>query len=109
MTVKTEYGTYEDCVLVLWNYWTDNTLSISILNATDGAIATITKCLNDSSNAENESFVDTNNCPWALDFIEEYHLGEFTGMHGKSGYCTYPLYRFNMDELRKYDVSSKGR
>ena len=109
MTVKTEYGTYKDCVLALGDYLADNALSISIWNATDGAIATITKCLDVHDIAENESFVDTNNCPWAEDFIKEYHLGEFAGIYGMNGYCTYPLYRFNADELKKYEDIKGGR
>ena len=40
------------------------------------------------------AFVDTNNCPWAEEFIKENNLGEFTGTVRKSGYCSYPLYKF---------------
>lgn len=45
------------------------------------------------------AFVDTNNCPWAEDFIEQNNLGEPVGYECRSGFCTYPLYRFNLDEL----------
>ena len=49
---------------------------------------------------EDEAFVDTNNCPWATGFIDEYGLGERTGLWMPSGFCEYPLYRFNMEKIR---------
>lgn len=45
------------------------------------------------------AYVDINNCPWAEDFIEENGLGEFTGKVYSSGFCFYPLYKFNMDKI----------
>ena len=47
----------------------------------------------------NRAYVDTNNCPWAEEFIEENGLGEFCGSFGFSGYCMYPLYEFDMEVL----------
>ena len=108
MTVKTEYRTYQDCFLDLDRYRADRTLAINIYNETDGHIATITKCLDTPGNARNESYIDENNCPWAADFIKAYNLGEHTGKWVQSGYCTYPLYRFNMDELKKYVADMKN-
>ncbi len=46
-------------------------------------------------------YVDTNNCPELEEFIEKHNLGEFTGMTGNSGFCTYPLYMFHVDKLRE--------
>lgn len=45
------------------------------------------------------AFVDTNNCPWAEEFIKTYELGEPMGAYGSSGFCTYPLYRFRLDKI----------
>ena len=50
---------------------------------------------------DNEAFVDTNNNPWATEFIEDNKLGKFTGRYGHSGYCTYPLYQFDLQKLNK--------
>lgn len=47
-------------------------------------------------------YVDINNMPELEEFIEKHELGEFTGLMGKSGFCTYPLYLFNVDKLREY-------
>jgi hypothetical protein len=34
-------------------------------------------------------------------FIEEYEIGEFTGLTKWSGFCEYPLYLFNFDRLHE--------
>ena len=47
-------------------------------------------------------FVDTNNFPEAEQFIKEYKLGEPTGITRVSGFCVYPLYKFDMEEVKKY-------
>lgn len=39
--------------------------------------------------------VDTNNCPWAEKFIADNGLGRKTGQILRSGYCEYPVYKFN--------------
>lgn len=54
---------------------------------------------------KNRAFVDTNNFAQAEQLIWDFNLGEPTGRLGRSGYCTYPEYRFNMDEIRKYCVN----
>ena len=41
-----------------------------------------------------EAYVDTNNCPWAEQFIRKYGLGEQLNRFKLSGYCCYPLYKF---------------
>ena len=51
---------------------------------------------------ENEAAVDVNNNPWAVDFIAENQIGEPTGEAVISGFCSYPVYRFNEEFLKKY-------
>lgn len=46
-------------------------------------------------------YLDTNNLANVENFIREYNLGEFTGLMGRSGYCSYPLYAFNVHKLRE--------
>jgi hypothetical protein len=47
------------------------------------------------------AFVDINNMPELEDFLVKNKLAEFTGLEQKSGYCTYPLYRFDTERMRK--------
>lgn len=49
-----------------------------------------------------KAYVDTNNLRTGFDFILKYNLGELVGF-GQSGFCTYPLVKFNLDEVVKYD------
>ena len=41
------------------------------------------------------AFVDTNNWTDAEDFIKDNGLGQYLNKDCSSGYCTYPLYRFD--------------
>ena len=45
---------------------------------------------------EGYGFVDTNNFRGALEWLTENGLADFTGQYGFSGFCQYPLVRFNM-------------
>ena len=47
------------------------------------------------------AFVDTNNMPELEDFLVKNGLAEFTGLMQKSGYCSYPLYLFDVEKMRK--------
>ena len=102
MKVKTDVKEYDGCYLVLGRYQYDGSFCIKVWSDHDGPIATITKCLVDETLGKYDAYVDTNNCPWVLDFIEEYKLGEKTPRVGHSGYCTYPLVRFDYNECIKY-------
>lgn len=54
------------------------------------------------------AYVDTNNIPEAQKFIEDYELGKFTGLFGRSGYCLYPLYAFDSERLRELSLVNSG-
>lgn len=44
-------------------------------------------------------YVDTNNCEWATRFLEENKIAFFTGCFADSGFCSYPLYAFDLEKL----------
>ena len=69
----------------------------------DGPFATLTVNLDDERGAECQ-YVDVNNYPWAEQFIYKYKLGAFTGNIGYSGFCAYPEFRFDIEELKKYAI-----
>ena len=100
MTINTEHGTYENVFLRIGEYLADNSVAVQAWNR-EGAIASLTVCLRDKDLEEGEAYIDTNNCPWALDFIEKEGLGKRTGKIGKSGYCLYPVVEFDMNKLEK--------
>ena len=54
------------------------------------------------------SFVDTNNSPESIKIIKKYKLGEqvYNGKFpiiGMSGFCTYPLYKFDLERIKQYE------
>ena len=51
----------------------------------------------------NCAYIDTNNNGYTIiEWLIENKLGNITGVLGFSGFCTYPEFEFDMDELKKY-------
>jgi hypothetical protein len=99
--IKTRYGNYKVDFLSANTYRADDSPAITAWSRTEGPIAIITVCLDDSRLEPNQSYVDTNNCPWAPEWIEENKLGTKTNWAARSGFCTYPLYEFDMSRIQK--------
>lgn len=98
--VKTIFGKEVDCIVNVGMY-TKGGVMVRLSTAYE-PYATLTTKLDVAGFSDEYAFVDTNNCPWAEELIKEYNLGKPTGMSARSGYCTYPLYKFNFDELEKH-------
>ena len=98
--VVTEYATYKNCYFLTGQFMADNSLSLEIWNDEEGPIADITRCLGDAS--EGCGYLDMNNCPWSADLVTELGIGYFVGRITRSGFCEYPLYRFDMDKVKEY-------
>ena len=99
--IKTRYGNYQVDFLSADTYIHDGSPAITAWSIMEGPIAIITVCLDDKRLEQNQSYVDTNNCPWAPEWIEENRLGKNTGKKARSGYCTYPLYEFDMKRINE--------
>lgn len=80
-------------------YAYNNTLALSLIAESGEPFCNLTVNLTESTiwGDDKTAFVDTNNCPWAEQFIEENGLGYPMGYVARSGFCTYPLYRFTLD------------
>lgn len=99
-TVTTDYGTF-NVEAFRASYHNNGTLAVS-LKTTDGEpFCTLTVNLVDGIASDEYQYVDTNNCPWALDFIESNGLGVSTGITTSSGFWQYPLVRFNIDKIKR--------
>lgn len=96
---STEYGDYT-VTLEKREYYNGN-LAIRMITEDDEVFATMTVNLGEEDDVlpANMAYVDTNNLPEIEDFIVKNGLGESTGETRTSGYCTYPLYKFNLEEL----------
>jgi hypothetical protein len=51
--------------------------------------------------SDTKAYIDTNNCPWAEDFLKENNIAKPLDLYGMSGYCTYPLYEFDLDSVKE--------
>ena len=47
------------------------------------------------------AFVDTNNNTGVERFLKEYKIAKPTGFYGFSGFCSYPLYKFDLKKLEE--------
>lgn len=81
-------------------YYDEGNLALQAFDINHMPFATITKNLSDRLHYD-EAYVDVGNCLWALDLIDDYQLGTFTGEVKSRGYVTYPLYKFNLDKIEK--------
>ena len=102
MKIKTDFGTYEDISISISKYCKGDRLAIMLNSMNEGPFTSLTVNLPEIVIKENQAFVDTNNCTWAPEFIEQYSLGKATGEYGESGFCRYPLYEFDMDKIQRF-------
>lgn len=77
----------------------NNRLAIVLYETNGEAFAHLTVNLVNEQCPADCAYLDTNNFPQGEEFVKKNHLATFTGHYGHSGYCTYPLYRFDMDAL----------
>ena len=103
LTLRTKYGTYTDCFLEVGRYQADNSLAVLLFSKTEGPIATLTVCLCDNYLKENESYVDTNNCPWVVDFLEGKGIAKLSDKVRLSGYCVYPVMEFDLEKMKEFE------
>ena len=103
MSIKLKsWGTEHNIRFLLSSYEYGGGLAI-IMECDDGPYGVLTVNLEDYPTSGNRAFVDTNNLSDAiLDWIEQNNLGQPTGRQGFSGYCIYPEYEFNLEEINKH-------
>lgn len=94
--VKTQFGAY-DVELRPGKYWDNGGLAIQLFMDTGEPFATLT--VNLCRLNWGYAYLDTNNCPWAEDFVKKYGIAEPTGKSCVSGWCEYPLYKFDMKKI----------
>ena len=54
---------------------------------------------------KNMAYIDTNNCPWAEDFLIDNDFGIPTEEYKASGFCVYPLYQLDLERIGKYNLT----
>lgn len=88
--IKTHYTNNDRLAILLYDeegmYFCDLTV-----NLTNNQLSDTTR--NDLA------FVNVNDNPWLISFIEKHQLGKPTNHSGESGYCSYPEYAFDLAKL----------
>lgn len=101
--VETDFGTWGDIIIQKREYNYEHTkgrVALQLFSKSEGPFATISVNLVDEDLTDDKCFfVDTNNCPWAEDFLVKNNIAEPTGEFGVSGYCIYPEYRLIKENL----------
>ena len=65
----------------------------------------VTVNLDDGLDLEPEyAYLDTNNCPGIEECMMESGLAAPTGMYCRSGYCRYPLYKFDLNRIPEVKI-----
>lgn len=102
LELKTHFGTTENVTLTVNTYVDNNSLYVGMTTIEDGfpeLYGDVTVNLL-SSMPPYCAFVDTNNMPELEDFLVKNGIAEFTGLAQTSGFCSYPLYQFNVEKMR---------
>lgn len=98
-----EYGGDSEIQLDVQQYANNGRIAVSMITNEEG-YPELFGCLTvniDAPAPDYCGYLDTNNLSNAEKFVTENGLGEFTGLTGRSGFCEYPLYLFNVDRLRE--------
>ena len=103
-TVRTAYDIYNDIEMGIDHYADNNSIAVEMASMSDGPFATLTVNLDYPLTNERCQFIDTNNCPWAREFLLKHpEIGRFTGFYGESGYCIYPEFEFSKEFIEEYE------
>lgn len=100
MKYKTEWGETYEVEVLRSRYMNNESLAVVLICDTGEPFTTLSVNLNEDLKP-NQAYLDTNNNPTAEAFIKENGLGKPTGSYGYSGYCSYPLYEFNIDKIKE--------
>lgn len=102
-----KYGKNHPMTFQLANYADNGSLYVGLITHEEGypePWSNLTVNLNESVRCKpNCAYIDTNNNgDMILDWLETNGLGKQTGRIAVSGWCVYPEFEFNMEELMKH-------
>ena len=93
------YGEVFRVKAVKTSYLDSGSLAVFLITDEGEDFATLTVNLSSKKAYGNLAFVDTNNCDWAIDWLEKTEIARPISYWEQSGFCKYPLYEFNIDML----------
>ncbi len=98
----TNFGIYD--VYPTKATYSNGRTAILLITSTGEELARLTVNIpNHEVYEKDNSFVDTNNVSWAEEFLLTNNLAVNLYLWAPSGFCTYPLYKFNLDKFYNYN------
>ena len=99
-------GEKQKCNLLVDSYLADGSLAILLVDKDGEPWCDLTKCLASpfSGADETHAYLDTNSYTNLKEIVKKYNLGKYTEQNISQGFCVYPLYEFNMEEVNKYRI-----
>ena len=95
------FGKTYELYIKVGKYSTNDNLAITLYTKDDEPFANLTTNIQ-KFNSTDVACVDTNNVTEAINLISQYNLGKATGEYLSSGFCIYPIYKFDLKALQKY-------
>lgn len=84
-------------------YMSNGSLAVSLYDGKEMvAVITVNIDASDCIGTDDCAYVDTNNCVWVEEFLQDNKIAFPTGEYGFSGFCAYPLYKFDLRKLEEY-------
>ena len=90
------YGEMYGLSLFVTEYTNNGRLAIILIDQDGEDFADMTVNLPGERCPEGCAFVDTNNLEGIDSWLAENGIAEHTGISARSGFCTYPLMKFNL-------------
>ena len=98
----TDFGVYD--VYPVKATYSNGRVAILLITSVGDELARLTVNIpNHDVYEEDNNFVDTNNVSWAEDFLLTNYLAVDLYLWAPSGFCKYPLYKFNLDKFYDYN------
>lgn len=103
--LKDYYGEDYNLVPIMTRYTNNGRLAILLYDEEEMYFCDLTVNLPNSQLSDTKrndlAFVNVNDNPWLTSFIEKHQLGRPTNHSGRSGYCSYPEYVFDLTMLNE--------
>lgn len=95
------YGREVECKVCISKYNSSGSTAIYFLDLSSGEIFDIITVNFDIQLPFGYCFIDINSSYGILDIIKNNDLGEFCGLYFPSGFLKYPLYKMNIEKIKK--------
>lgn len=105
------YGA-DDCYLERDSYAYDGGLYLAIHSLSEGPMAHLTVNLVDnflSLLGPDIAYLNVNNIPCGSELVERLGIGVNLYAYRTSGFCTYPLYKFDLQKIDEYITDDNKR